>query len=61
MKVRKVAETIVISKESVGYILSEELDMKKLCTRWMPRLFAADQQRTRMKISERCLEGFKKN
>jgi transposase len=33
MKVRKIAETIGISKERVGYILHEELDMKKLCAR----------------------------
>jgi DNA-binding transcriptional regulator GbsR (MarR family) len=38
MKVREIAETIGISKEHVGYILHEELDMKKLCTRWLPRL-----------------------
>jgi transposase len=29
MKVREIAETIGISKERVGYILHEELDMKK--------------------------------
>ena len=33
MKVRETAETIGISKECVGYILHEELDMKKLCAR----------------------------
>jgi len=33
MKVREIAETIGISKELVGYILLEELDMKKLCAR----------------------------
>jgi hypothetical protein len=34
MKVREIDEkTIGISKECVGYILYEELDMKKLCTR----------------------------
>jgi histone-lysine N-methyltransferase SETMAR len=38
MKVREIAETIGISKERVGYILHEELDMKKLCARWVPRL-----------------------
>jgi transposase len=31
MKVREMAETIGISKECAGYILHEELDMKKLC------------------------------
>jgi hypothetical protein len=30
MKVREIAETTGISKEHVGYILREELDMKKL-------------------------------
>jgi histone-lysine N-methyltransferase SETMAR len=60
MKVRKIAETIGISKERVGYILHEELDMKKLCSGWVPRLLTADQKRTRMKISEQCLERFNK-
>jgi histone-lysine N-methyltransferase SETMAR len=61
MKVREIAENIGISKERVGYILHEELDMKKLCARWVPRLLTADQKRTRMKISEQCLERFNKN
>jgi len=61
MKVHEIAETIGISKEHVGYILHEELDMKKLCTRWVPRLLTADQKCTRMKISEQCLKLFNKN
>jgi transposase len=61
MKVREIAETIRISKERVGYILHEELDMKKLCARWVPRLLTADEKRNRMKISEQCLERFNKN
>ena len=61
IKVREIAETIVISKECVGYILHEELDMKKLYTGWAPRLLTADQKCTRMKISEQCLERFYKN
>jgi hypothetical protein len=32
MKVREIAETIGISKKRVGYILHEELDMKKVCS-----------------------------
>jgi len=35
MKVREIAEAIGISKGRVGYILHEELDMKKLCARLM--------------------------
>jgi plasmid maintenance system antidote protein VapI len=38
MKAREIAETIGISKEHVGYILHEKLDMKKHCARWVPRL-----------------------
>jgi transposase len=52
MKVCEIAETIGISKEHVGYILHKELDMKKLCARWVPRLLTAHQKRTCMKISE---------
>jgi histone-lysine N-methyltransferase SETMAR len=61
MKVREIAETIGISKEHVEYIFHEELDMKKLCARWVPRLLTADQKCTRMKISEQCLERSDKN
>jgi hypothetical protein len=61
MEVREIAENIGISKEHVGYILHEELDMKKIYARWAPRLLKADQKRTRMKIPEKCLEHFIKN
>jgi histone-lysine N-methyltransferase SETMAR len=54
MKVHEIAETIGISKECVGYILHEELNMKRLCARWVPCLLTEDQKRTRMKISEQC-------
>jgi histone-lysine N-methyltransferase SETMAR len=61
MKEHEIAETIGISKEGVGCILHEELRMKKLCARWVPRLLTVDQKRTCMKISEQCLERFNKN
>jgi hypothetical protein len=35
--------------------------MKKLCARRVPLLLTADQKRTRMKISQQCLERFNKN
>jgi histone-lysine N-methyltransferase SETMAR len=60
MNVRETAENIGISKERVRYILNEELDMKKPCVRWVPRLLTADQKRTSMAISEQCLECFNK-
>jgi hypothetical protein len=61
MKLCEIVETTGILKECVGYILHEELDMKKLCERWVLRLLTADQKRTRMTISEQCLERFNKN
>jgi histone-lysine N-methyltransferase SETMAR len=61
VKVHEIAETIGISKECVGYTLHVELDMKKLCARWVLRLLTADQKRTCMKISEQCLVRFNKN
>jgi hypothetical protein len=61
MKVREIVVTIGMSKEHVGYILHEELDMKKLCARWVWRLLTADQEHACRKISEQCLERFKKN
>jgi histone-lysine N-methyltransferase SETMAR len=61
MEVREIAETIGISKDYVRYILHEELDMKKFCARWVPRLLTADKKRTRMKISEQCFERFNEN
>jgi histone-lysine N-methyltransferase SETMAR len=61
IKMHEIAETIGISKERVGYILHEELDIKKLCARWVPCLLTADQKRTLLKISEQCLKCFNKN
>jgi hypothetical protein len=58
MEVHEIAESIGISKEHVGYILHEELDMKKLCARWVLLLLTGEQKCTRMKISEQCLEHF---
>jgi len=61
MKEHEIPANIDISKEHVGYILHEELDMKKLCTRWVQHMLTADQKCTRMKISDQCLECFNKN
>jgi histone-lysine N-methyltransferase SETMAR len=53
MKVHEIAETIGISKKHVRCILHEELDMKKLCARWVPHLLT-DQKHTHIKITEQC-------
>ena len=43
------------------HILTEELGMKKLSTRWMPRLLTSDQKRMRIQTSQECSDSFKKN
>ncbi|KAL6257504.1 hypothetical protein P5V15_011074 [Pogonomyrmex californicus] len=61
IKVREIAEAMGISKERVCHILTEELDMRKLFARWVPRLLTLDQKRIRMNISKALLERFKRN
>lgn len=48
IKLREVAETVGISKERVGYILHDVLEMKKLSARWVPRLLTIDQKTQRV-------------
>ncbi|KAL6252271.1 hypothetical protein P5V15_003009 [Pogonomyrmex californicus] len=52
IKVREIAEAMGISKERVCHIFTEELDMRKLSARWVPRLLTLDQKRIRMNISK---------
>lgn len=61
IKVREIANIMGISNDRVHLILHEELQMKKLSARWVPHLLTVDQKRIRMKISQACLDRFKKN
>ena len=61
LEVREIAETVGISKDRVGHILHEILGMRKLSTRWVPRLLTPDNKRNRETISEQCLTLFKHN
>lgn len=55
LKLIEIAGIVGISKERVGNILSEHLNMKKLVSRWVPRLLTADQKRERVTTSEKFL------
>jgi len=57
VKLRELADIVKISMERVGYILHEHL--RKLCSKWVPRLLTVDQKQQRVDDSERCLELFK--
>ena len=61
LKVREIAEAIGMSSERAYHILSEELGMKKLSARWVPRLLTQDQKRIRVNMSEECLARFQRN
>jgi [histone H3]-lysine36 N-dimethyltransferase SETMAR len=61
IKVREISEALNISKERVCHILTEELGMRKLTTRWVPRLLTVDQKCIRMNISKALLERFQRN
>ena len=58
---RELAEAVGILVDRVNFILYHKLHMKKLCTRWVPRLLFLEQKGNRMKTSAVCLQLFKKN
>jgi len=41
------AEKLGISHERIGYIIHEDLDMRKLSAKWVPKCLNADQKRQR--------------
>lgn len=55
VKVREIAEIVKISAGSVFTILHKNLAMKKLFSKWVPRLLTTDQKEQRINDSERCL------
>ena len=42
---KSIAEHLGISRERVGYIFHEDLDMRKLSAKWVPKCLNADQKR----------------
>ena len=61
LKLRKIADTLKISEGSVFIILHESLVMRKLFSKWVPRLLTPDQKQQRVEDSERCLELLKRD
>jgi len=58
---KSVAEQLGISRERVGSIIHEDLDMRKLSTKWVPKCLNADQKRQRCQSSEQHLEFFRRD
>ena len=61
LKLRGIAEELKISEGSVFIILDEHLPMRKLYSKWVPRLLKVDQKRQCIDDSEHCLQLFKRN
>jgi len=55
---KSIAEQLGISRERVGSIIHEDLDMRKLSAKWVPKCLNADQKRQRCQPSEQLLEFF---
>jgi len=52
------AEQLGISRERVGSIIDEDLDMRKPSVKWVPKCLNTDQKRQRCQSSEQLLEFF---
>ena len=50
-----------ISKSAIHRILTKNLDMRKLCARWVPRFLKMEQKQRREDVSIECLAMFHSN
>ena len=55
---KSIAEQLGISRERVGFIILEDLDMRKLSAKWVPKCLNADQKCQRCQSSEQYLDFF---
>ena len=55
---KSIAEQLGISREPVGYIIHDDLDMRKLFAKWAPKCLNADQKLQRCQSSEQHLGFF---
>ena len=58
---KSIAEQLGISREQVGPIIHEDLDMRKLSAKWVPKCLNADQKRQWCQSSEQLSEFFRRN
>jgi len=55
---KSIAEQLGISPERVGSFIHEDLDMRKLSAKWVPKYRNVDQKRQRCQSSEQILDFF---
>jgi len=58
---KSVAQKLDISRERVGSIIHEDLDMRNLSAKWVPKCLNADKKRQRCQLSEKVFEFFRRD
>jgi len=58
---KSIAELLGISRERVGSIIHEDLDMRKISVKWVPKWMNADQKRQRCQSFEQLLDFFRRD
>ena len=58
---KSIAEQLGISRERVASVINEDLDMRKLSAKWVPKCLNADQKRQRCQSSDQLLEFFRRD
>jgi len=53
---KSIAEQLGFSREGVGSIIHDDLDMRKFSAKWVPKCLNADQKRQRCQSSGQLLE-----
>ena len=58
---KSIDELLGISRERVGSIIHEDLDVRKLSAKWVPKCLNADKKRQRCQSSEQHLKFFRRD
>ncbi|GFG32240.1 hypothetical protein Cfor_01290, partial [Coptotermes formosanus] len=58
---KKIADTLEIPRECVGFIIHDVLDMRKLSAKWVPKCLNADQKHDGVVASRAIPEHFRQN
>jgi len=58
---KSIAEQLGISRERAGSIIHEDLNIRKLSAKWVPKCLNADQKRQRCQSSEKLSEFFRRD
>ncbi len=55
---REIGAAFDISTGTAHLIVTEKLNMRRVCARWIPRLITQEQKNERVNISTRCLQKY---